>query len=260
MNGFAAAAVLAALPAGAFAQTQVEVTVGGGIGSRFTRRAPFTLDGTTYGSGPYRTCPEGTPAGLCLQGGASDVVFALESQYPALASVGLEARHGVGGPFLAGVGVLGGLALRSQRVFIESTGDVVQGRPLATQELLGAADSHAFSTTNGVGTLAYLHAGLRWERGFESRTPIGYRASGTRVFAEAGGGLLAALPGGGDAGVGHPPGFHLAGGVIFSRTSKNPLTLTGRYVQALGKRDEATLIDSRLSWLVLQVGWRLGGR
>ena len=128
------------------------------------------------------------------------------------------------------------------------------------QELADAANSDAISSTNGVGTLAYLHAGLRWERGFESRTPIGYRPSGTRVFAEAGGGLFAALPGGGDGGLGHPPGFHLAGGLIFRRTSAHPLTLTARYVQALGQRDPATIIDSRLSWFVVQVGWRLDGR
>lgn len=262
MRGFAvtvAGAVLASLPAGAYAQAQVEISVGGGIGSRFTRRAPFTLDGTSYG-GPYRTCPEGTPAGLCLQGGGTDLEFALESEYSMLGVVGIEARHGIGGPMLIGGGVLGGLALRSQRVLTLDTGEVVEGRPLATQELVDVADSHSVSSTNGVGTLAYLHAGLRWERGFESRTPIGYRPSGTRVFAEAGGGLLAALPGGGDAGVGHPPAFHIAGGLIFSRTSAHPLTLTGRYVQALGQRDAATLIDSRLSWFVVQVGWRLNGR
>ena len=125
----------------------------------------------------------------------------------------------------------------------------------ALQDLLDAANAHALSSTNGVGALAYLHAGLRWERGFESRTTIGYRPSGTRVFVEAGGGVLAALPGGGDTGVGHPPGFHIAAGLIFKRTSAHPLTLTGRYVQALGQRDPATLIDSRLSWAVVQVGW-----
>jgi hypothetical protein len=256
MRRLAAVVFLASLPAGALAQTQVELSVGGGIGSRFTRRAPFALDGQTYG-GPYRTCPEGTPAGLCRQAGATDLAFALESQYSSLAVVGVEARRGLGGPFLAGAGVLGGLALRSQRILTADTGEVVDGRPGATQDLVDAADSHSFSHTNGVGALAYLHAGLRWERGFESRTTMGYRSSGTRVFVEAGGGLLAALPGGGDADVGHPPGFHVAGGLIFKRTSTHPLTLSLRYVQALGKRDEATLVDSRMSWAVLQVGWRL---
>ena len=258
MRSVAAAFVLASLPVGVFAQTQVELSVGGGIGSSFTRRAPFALDDQTYG-GPYRTCPEGTPAAPCLQAGATDVAFALESHYSSLGVIGLEARRGVGGPFLAGVGVLGGLALRSQRILTADTGEVVDGRPVATQELVDAADSHAFSSTNGVGALAYLHAGLRWERGFESRTTLGYRSSGTRVFVEAGGGLLAAVPGGGDAGIGHPPGFHLAGGLVFKRTSTHPLTLSLRYVHALGKRDEATLVDSRQSWVVLQVGL-LSGR
>jgi len=254
-----AAAVIASLPAVALAQSQVEITAGGGIGSRLTRSAPFTINGNTYG-GPYRTCAEGVPAAACLQQGASDVGFAIESEYPTLVAVGVEVRHGIGGPILLGAGVLGGLGLRSQRVLTLDTGEVVAGRPFATQDLADAANSDAVSSTNGVGTLAYLHAGLRWERGFESRTPIGYRPSGTRVFVEAGGGLLAALPGGGDGGIGHPPAFHIAGGLIFRRTSAHPLTVTGRYVQALGERDPATIIDSRLSWFVVQVGLRLNGR
>jgi hypothetical protein len=258
LRGLAAAIVLASLPAGATAQTQVELSAGGGIGSSFTRRAPFALDGRTY-RGPYRTCPEGIPAGTCLQGGATDVAFAIETRYPSLAAVGLDVRRGVGGPFLAGVGVLGGLALRSQRILTADTGEIVEGRPFATPDLQDAANSHFSSSTDGVGALAYLHAGLRWERGFESRTTIGYRSSGTRVFLEAGGGVLAALPGGGDAGIGHPPGFHAAGGLVFKRTSAHPLTLSLRYVQALAKRDEATLVASRPSWAVVQVGW-LGGR
>ena len=258
MRLLAAAALLAGVPAAAFAQAQVEITVGGGIGSSFTRRAPFTINGNSYG-GPYRTCADGVPAAACLQQGATDVGFALQSEYPTLAVAGIEVRHGIGGPILLGAGVMGGLALRTQRVLTLDTGEVVDGRPVATQDLADAANSDAISSTNGVGTLAYLHAGLRWERGFESRTPIGYRPSGTRVFAEAGGGLLAALPGGGD-GLGHPPAFHLAGGLIFSRTSAHPLTLTARFVQALGQRDPATIVDSRLSWFVVQVGWRLNGR
>ena len=258
MRLLAAAAHLASGPAAAFGQAQVEITVGGGIGSSFTRAAPFTINGNSYG-GPYRTCADGVPAAACLQQGATDVGFALQSEYPTLAVAGIEVRHGIGGPILLGAGVMGGLALRTQRVLTLDTGEVVDGRPVATQDLADAASNDAISSTNGVGTLAYLHAGLRWERGFESRTPIGYRPSGTRVFAEAGGGLLAALPGGGD-GLGHPPAFHLAGGLIFSRTSAHPLTLTARYVQALGQRDAATILDSRLSWFVVQVGWRLNGR
>jgi hypothetical protein len=268
VTGRAAAIVLAALPAGAFAQTQVELTVGGGIGSSFTRRAPFVLDGLTY-RGPYRTCPAGLPAGLCARGGSTvvagvlymlsgprtDVAYALETHYSSVAVGGLQVRHGVGGPFLLGAGVLGGLALRNQRIQTIDTGTVVDGRPLLTQDLSNAAGSNASPSTNGVGVLTYLHAGLRWERGFESRTTIGYRPSGTRVFVEAAGGLLAALPGGGDAGIGHPPGFHVAGGLVFKRTRAHPLTLSLRYVQALGKRDNAMLVDSRQSWAVVQVGW-----
>jgi hypothetical protein len=172
-----------------------------------------------------------------------------------LAVAGLEARPGVGGSFLAGAGVLGGLAIRQQRVVSAPTGNVVEGRPPLTQEISNAAANDAVFNTNGVGTLVYVHAGLRWDRGFESRTPIGYRTTGTRIFLEAGGGLLAAIPGGSIAGVGHPPGIHGVVGVTIKRTSARPMTLSLRYVHALGERDDATLVASRLSWLVFQVGW-----
>ena len=256
MRRYAGAMLLGLLPAAASAQSQVELSVGAGIGSSFTRRAPFVFDDQTFG-GPYRTCNAGVPAGACLVQGTTDVTFGLETSYSAMLSLGLEARRRVGGPFLVGAGVLGGLAIRSQRIIVGDTGEVVDGRPSVPQPLIDSANNHAVRSTNGVGTLGYLHAGLRWDRGFESRTTIGYRPSSTRVFVEAGGGLLAAVPGGATAGVGHPPALHLAGGLIFKRTSARPLTLSVRYVQALRKRDEATLVDSRLSWAVLQVGWML---
>ena len=246
--------LLALLPAAGFGQSQVELSVGGGVGSNFTRREPFVFDGLSY-VGPYRTCPEGAPALACTQQGFTDVTFGLETNYGALAVVGLEARRGVGGSFLAGAGVLGGLAIRQQRLIAGSTGQVVEGRTPLTQELSDSADNHAFFSTNGVGTLAYVHGGLRWDRGFESRTPIGYRTTGTRVFLEAGGGLLAALPGGGLAGVGHPPAIHGVAGLTIKRTSARPITLSLRYVRALRKRDDATLVASRLSWVAFQVGW-----
>jgi hypothetical protein len=112
---------------------------------------------------------------------------------------------------LIGGGVLGGLrCARSGRD--PDTGEVVEGRPLATQALVDEADSHP-SPRSTAGTLAYLHAGLRWSGASRAgrRSAIG---PGTRVFAEAGGGLLAALPGGGDAGAGTSAGLHIAGGVI----------------------------------------------
>jgi hypothetical protein len=259
VNRLAGITLLAIAPHAALAQSQVELTVGAGAGSSFTRRGPFVFDGVSFAEA-YRTCPPEANAAECAQAGAADVTFGLENKYPSLVAAGVEARRGVGGPFLAGAGVLGGLALRSQRIAVGDTGQVVEGRPVLPDEVSSVAESHLDSSLNGVGALAYVHAGLRWERGFESRTAVGYRPSGTRVFLEAGGGWLAALPGGGAAGVGHPPGAHLAAGVIFKRTSARPLTLSARYVRALGKRDEATLVTSHLSWVLLQVGWRLGAQ
>ena len=257
MNRLAAAVLLAIAPAAALAQSQVELSLGAGVGSSFTRRGPFVLDGVSFAAA-YRTCPPEMSTAVCVQAGATDVAFGLENKYPSLVAVGFEARRGVGGSFLAGAGVLGGLALRRQRIVVGGTAEIVEGRPLLPDEVASAAESHLDSSTNGLGALAYVHAGLRWERGFESRTTLGYRPSGTRVFVEAGGGWLAALPGGGTAGVGHPPGVHLAAGLVFKRTSARPLTLSARYVRALRKRDEATLVTSSLGWALVQVGWRLG--
>jgi hypothetical protein len=257
VNRLAGAVLLAVAPAAALAQSQVELSVGAGVGSSFTRRGPFVFDGVSFAEA-YRTCPPEVNAAACAQAGATDVTFGLESKYPSLVGLGLEARRGLGGPFLAGAGILGGLALRSQRIVVGSTAQVVEGRPVLPDEVASAAESHLDSSTNGVGALAYVHAGLRWERGFESRTALGYRPSGTRVFVEAGGGWLAALPGGGLAGVGQPPGAHLAAGLVFKRTSARRLTLSARYVRALRKRDEATLVTSRLGWALVEVGWRSG--
>ena len=65
------------------------------------------------------TCPEGAPPLACTQQGFTDVTFGLETNYGALAVVGLEARRGVGGSFLAGAGVLGGF----DRLLAEVRGD-----------------------------------------------------------------------------------------------------------------------------------------
>lgn len=256
MKAIAGAAVLALLPAAAPAETQFELSVGAGLGSSFTRRAPFAFDGLSFG-GPYRTCAPGVDAGICIAQGATDVTFGLETNYPALAAFGLEGRRRVGGPFLVGAGAMGGLALRNQRIIVGDAGTVVEGRSLVPTEVGNSANNHAVSSLNGLGVLAYLHAGLRWDRGFESRTTVGYQPSATRVFLEAGGGLLGALPGGSAAGVGHPAAIHVAGGLTIKRTSAHPLSLSLRYVQALRKRDETILVASRLSWAVFQVGWIL---
>jgi hypothetical protein len=249
--GFAAA--LAVLPAVSLAQGQVEFSVGGGVGSNFTRRGPFVFDGFSYADA-YRTCPPEVDAQRCAQGGATDVAVGLETNYPALVVAGFEGRRGIGGPFLLGAGILGGVSLRNQRVVLGDSGEVVEGRPPFTDEVGAAADDDAFFHTNGVGGLAYLHAGLRWDRGFESRTTIGYRPSGTRVFAEAGAGWLAAVPGGGDAGIGHPLGIHAAAGITVRRANARSLTFSLRHVRAVGVNDDL-LVSSRLNWTVFQVGW-----
>jgi hypothetical protein len=237
----------------AFAQGQVEFSVGGGVGSNFTRRGPFAFDGFSYADA-YRTCPPEVDAQTCVLGGGTDLAVGLETRYPAFIVAGFQARRGIGGPFLAGAGILGGLSLRNQRVILGDSGEVLEGRPPLTEEVLNAADSASTFSTNGVGSLAYLHAGLRWDRGFESRTTIGYRPSGTRVFAEAGAGWLAAVPGGGDAGIGHPLGIHAVAGITVRRANARSLTFSLRHVRAVGV-DDALLVSSQLSWTVFQVGW-----
>ena len=246
-------ALLLLWPGAALAEGQVEVSVGGGVGSNFIRRGPFVFDGFSYADA-YRVCSAALSAEACMRAGANDLATGLESNYPALFVLGLEARRGIGGSFLAGAGVLGGVSLRKQRVILGDSGRVVEGRPFMSPEVSASAEDDAFFSTNGVGVLAYLHGGLRWDRGFESRTTIGYRPSGTRVFAEAGAGWLEAVPGGGEAGIGHPLGIHAVAGVTVRRVSARSLTFSLRHVRAVGVNGDL-FVSSHLNWTVFQVGW-----
>lgn len=255
MRRIGAAVALALLPVAARADGQVEVSIGGGVGSDFIVPGPFVFDGFPYAKG-YRTCAPGTPAPICLDVGLTDVLTGRESKYPAFLVGSFEARRGIGGPMLIGVGVFGGGSIRNQLVMIGPSNEVVEGRPPFTDEVSAAAESASTSITNGAGGLAYLHAGLRWDRGFESRTTTGYRASGTRVFAEAGAGWLAVVPGGGDARIGHPLGVHGVIGVRMHRANARSLTISLRHVHAVGVDDDA-LVRSRQYWTVVQIGWLL---
>jgi hypothetical protein len=253
----AASALLCFLSCPGTQAAEVELSLGGGIGSSFTRRAPFELDGFRF-AGPYRSCPEQFAVGQCRLLGLTDVELGLESRYSQVGVGGLEVRTRVGGPFSIGAGVLGGAGLRKQRLIVGSTGDIVDGRPMLSDELATAADARSFFRTNGVGALAYVHAGVRAERGFSDRTFTGVRSSPIRIFLEAGGGLLAAVPGGGSGGIGQPAAIHVAAGLSVDRLTSRTLVFTLRHVRAVGGRDEGVLVESDSSFTVLQVGWRLG--
>jgi hypothetical protein len=239
----------------ALAQGQVEIGLGGGLGSSFIRRGPFEFDGFPYADG-YRTCPDFIDPPRCLAAGATDIAAGLETKYTALLVASVDARRGIGGPFLLGAGVLAGGSLRNRRVIVGDSGTVVEGRPPFDEDVSAAAQNDSFFKTDGVGALAYLHAGLRWDRGFESRTTIGYRPSGTRVFAEVGAGWLALVPGGGDAGIGRPLGIHAVAGITVRRPRARSLTFSLRHVRAVGV-DDSALLRSRQYWTLVQIGWLL---
>jgi hypothetical protein len=239
------------------AAADVEFSFGGGIGSSFSRHAPFELGGLQFAASPYRQCPLDVPPAGCLAFGLSDVAFDLQRRYDQLGVAGLEARVRVVGPVSLGAGALAGLALGRQRLLISNTGDVVAGRPFVSDDIISVADRYGPYANGGIGTLAYLHAGLRVERGFRTRTNIGSKPSPLRIFLEGGGGWLASVPGGATAGIGRPPAMHIAAGLSVDRGLDRTIVLTLRHVRALHQPDAAVLLESRSNWTMLQLGWRL---
>jgi hypothetical protein len=248
--------VFVALLAGPAGAAEVEWSLGGGIGSGFTRSAPFDLDGLTF-AGPYRRCPAELSEGECLFSGASDVRFALQVKYPVLLGGGLDVRRPLGGPLAIGVGVTGAFAIRERRVLLSDTGEVVRERPEIPRDLLNSQDRNAFLDTDGLSGMAYVHAGLRYTRDVGSRA-IGSRSRLKSVFVEAGGGWLPVVPGGEQSGLGHPPAVHGQAGVTLRRGVSGGLSLSLRYVRALASPDESLLVESKPSWLTFQAGWIVG--
>lgn len=236
---------------------EVEWSAGGGIGSKFTRRAPFEFDDVSFG-GPYRACPVELGRGDCLLGGLADVAYALQTKYGVLGVAGIDVRRRLGGPLSIGAGFLVGPTIRERGLLRTSLGEVVAGRPLEPDDVLGVAGQATGLRTDGVGALAYLHAGLRWDHGFGTSTALGYRPAPVRLFVEAGGGWLPLVPGGEGAAIGRPPGIHLMAGVALRRGVTGQLILGLRHIRALAKEDDDLLIDSSSSWTMFQIGWVRG--
>lgn len=238
MRGLVVACLLVASAAAA-GDWEVEVSLGGAQGDRFLRGAPFRFRGLTF-EGPY-----------------GDVAYAVEDSYSATALGGIEARRRIGRSLSLDAGVLGGLAARRQRISRGSTGQA--RRPSEPQELFEASldRSNLNGRYTGAGSLAYLHAGLRYEHGFEARTTLGYRPSSARLFVEAGGGLIPLVPGGNDAGVGRPPGVHVRAGVELRRTKGRALSISLLHLRAFAHEADA-VAEAHISWTGLRVGWVWG--
>lgn len=240
----------------ASAAGEVELSLGGGIGSSFTRRGPFEFDGLQFLGSPYRRCPLELDRDGCAFFGLTDVEFSLQRRYTQLGVAGLEARGRVAGALSIGAGALVGLALGQERLWAGDTGELVGGRPLAG-DVETATEEIGLIQNGGIGRLAYLHTGVRVDRGFRRLTSLGTRPTPVRVFLEGGGGWLASVPGGKTAGIGRPPAMHIAGGLSVNRGLGRTLFFTLRHVRALHKPDEAVLLESQSSWTVFQVGWSL---
>ena len=239
------------------ADTQVELSVGSGIGSAFTKPTPFTFDGTTF-PGPFRLCPDGASDNQCLTFGNGDTTYALDANYPVLGLVGLDVRQPLPGPFAVDVGVLGGIASRERRVLRTTTPEVDRTRALEPDDVFLAWQRNSTSRTEGVSSFAYVHAGLRLVHEVGARRTAGSHTFVKRLFVEAGGGWVPLVPGGADAGLGRPPAVHGAGGITFRSGVRGEISLTARYIRALASTDDTELIASRKSWITVQVGWASG--
>jgi hypothetical protein len=232
---------------------ELEWSIGGAQGAKFTRDAPFEFEGLSF-AGPYSICPPGTVE-LCRGLGLTDVVYGLESAFTATGTLGLDVRRRLSDSLSFGLGVLGGAALRNERLIRGTNGRVDPVAPPEPDDLFDASQDfrNVNGRTNGVGFTAYAGAGFRFEKGFESRTAVGYRPSSIRILVDAGGGFFPLLPGKDEAGLGTPAGIHLGAGVRIRRGSGRALTVSLFHVRALADTDHLT--GARLSWTGVRVGW-----
>jgi hypothetical protein len=233
---------------------EIELGLGGARGPKYTRGAPFEFQDLTF-AGPYSQCPGDAPAGACQLAGLTDVVYALESRFTLTGLAGLDVRRRLSDSVSLGVGVLAGLAPRNRSLLRLTNGELDPRLPPEPDDLIDAAiDARNQSgRLNGVGALTYLGAGFRFEKGFESRTSVGYRSSSVRVFVDGGGGLLALVPDKKDADLGTPPAFHVAGGLRIRRGSGKAITVSLYHLHALANTDH--LLDAGFSWTGVRVGW-----
>jgi hypothetical protein len=239
------------------ADREVEWSAAAGLGSEYTRHAPFTFEGLDF-AGPYRVCPPEIPAGVCLFSEAGDVAYALQVNYPILLGGSADVRQPLGGPFSVDLGLAAALAIRERRPLRVSTRELVRERPEEPAELQAAVVKNDTLSTDGVGGWAYLHAGLRYTHPLGSSS-VGSRSTFKNLFLEAGGGWVPLVPGGDQAAIGHPLAVHGQAGVTLRRGLRGGgLSLSVRYVHALASRNEDLLVDSSPSWITFQVGWVLG--
>ena len=236
---------------------EIEWSAAAGLGSEYTRHAPFTFEGLDF-AGPYRQCPPELSPGQCLFNELGDAAYALQVNYPILLGGGADVRQPLGGPFSVDLGLSGALAIRERRPLRVSTRELVRERPEEPEELLTAVTTHDTLSTDGVGGWAYLHAGLRYTHPLGSSS-VGSRSTLKTLFLEAGGGWVPLVPGGDQAAIGHPLAVHGQAGVTLRRGVRGAgLSLSVRYVHALASRSEDLLVDSSTSWITFQVGWVLG--
>lgn len=264
----ALAALCLAAPSAFADGWEIEAT-GGMFGtSSLTGPAPFSYRGLSFG-GPYTTCPlevRGHPRGAefgcfaALGLGAGNIGFGLQGSYGPTWAIRLQARRRLDSDFALATGILAGLARRRQRVV--TSGELLLGgllpldlsAPVLPDDLEATLGDPGFTQYDSTGTdaLAYLHAGLYYERRlFGSGSQLG--ANGLAAFAEAGGGWLPEFPGNADAGLGTRAGVHAGLGVRYRRAFGSDVTLSLLHVHSLGDTPE-DLTRPEFRWTGFQLG------
>jgi hypothetical protein len=246
----ALAALLGSAPAAGGGGWELEVSLGGAGGPERVVSAPFEFQGASVG-GPFRLCGATEQGGFDCALVGDRVEFSLLERYQPTGLVGLDVRRRLGGSLWIGAGGVGGLSPRKQRLYQTITFGNFTSLPVAPEPLARSIVRVEGSIildedTAGVEATLYLRGTLRWERGFEHRTPEGGTTSPVRVFADAGGGVFPMLPGTPDS----SPGIHFGAGVRFGRESGNAWTFSVQHLRTL--RDVGG--DSAYSWTLVRVG------
>jgi hypothetical protein len=234
---------------------EIEVSFGAATGSNFRRGAPFQYEGISFG-GPYNRCL--MPTALCALGpDLSDVGYSLFYDAAITLQADIEVRRRLGRSFSLGAGLMGGTSPRRDHLLAIDLSEVVYSRPPEPDGLRAFADEQPLGR-GGFDALAYLHAGLRYERvlGPES-TIYGGRRRWAGVFIEGGGGAVPVFPGSRKAGFEQTvAAVHASLGVRFHRAGLGrDLSVTVTHMRCLVGTDH--LQSGRFAWTGIRLGFFL---
>jgi len=233
---------------------EIEVSFGAATGSDFLRGAPFQYEGISFG-GPYNRCL--MPTGFCALGpDLSDVDYSLSYDAASTLLAGIEIRRRLGASFSLGAGLLAGTSPRRDHLIATDLPEVVYSRPPEP----GGLRAFATEKPNGRGgfdALAYLHAGLRYEKVFGPASTMYGRRQQLGVFIEGGGGAVPAFPGSRKAGFEQTlAAVHASVGVRLHRIGLHrDLSVTVTHMRCLVGTDH--LRSGRFAWTGIRLGFFL---